>query len=85
MKAQLHIFENRYDEAEEFLRHFLQETDLSDYPRIRGTFFSTFSKIELCKHNFESAFLAFAFFDTVLAVVFLCVPFFAFGDTFFAM
>jgi DNA-binding CsgD family transcriptional regulator len=55
MKAQLHIFENRYDEAEEFLRHFLQETDLSDYPRIRGTFFSTFSKIELCKHNFESA------------------------------
>lgn len=55
MKAQLYIFENRYDEAEEFLRHFLQETDLSDYPRIRGTFFSTFSKIELCKHNFESA------------------------------
>lgn len=55
MKAQVYIFENRYDEAEEFLRHFLQETDLSDYPRIRGTFFSTFSKIELCKHNFESA------------------------------
>ena len=55
MKAQVYILESRYDEAEEFLRQFLQENDLSDYPRIRGTFFSTFSKIELCKHNFESA------------------------------
>lgn len=55
MKAQVYILETRYEEAEEFLRHFLQSTDLSDFPRIRGTFFSTFSKIELCKHNFENA------------------------------